>query len=158
MARTAKPAPPRAGVSRKEHRRLLSNERKALKRGTVGPWKVTAPPAKWKTEPNWLADVSSVHDDGAFCAFWRRLHIGGTTVVHLAIRAASSREVPAELLQGIKVSLLGGDWVGVEFYPRAGELVETSGMQHLFCWQLPSPDVDLLIRRGFKPEPLDPTR
>ena len=98
------------------------------------PWKEEPSPKASGIKNGWLGEMDRAYTNGKYAVMIRTIHTMIGKVEHACIRNTGNTDIPWSEKQKIKNELFGKERVAVEVFPAESELVDESGMYHLWVF------------------------
>lgn len=110
-------------------------ERRAF---ATGRWPAWEPKAITYGEvgAGWCAEIHTAYHNTILAVLHRTVKTEWGPVEHLAIRNATSTDIPWAVKQRVKDELIGTDRIALEVFPKTNELVDDANMYHI--WVMPA--------------------
>lgn len=118
--------------NRNHLRQAKATERKALKTGQWPEWRFESFPMGRIGSSGWAYEITRAASNGAIAVLIRLIDGDMDGRLHLAIRTASSAELPWRDMQRIKDEVIGEDRIAVQVYPAKARIIDQADMYHLF--------------------------
>jgi len=122
-------------ANRKTRRLAKQKQKRAIRSGYWGEWVEGRSPKEQGFGHGWANEFNTAFKNDLFAVLCRPVETRWGSAVHIAIKNATSSDIPWAHKQRIKNELFGDDRIAIEVFPTEEDLVDAGNMYHL--WIMP---------------------